>query len=94
MFWSEFGAAPQIERSGMDGSERKVVVSSGVSWPGSLAVDMLEQRIYWTDEKLKCIGSATLDGENIKVWGNSFGVTVAYLTTELKCIGSRSFVND
>uniref|UniRef100_A0A3B3QJP4 Si:dkey-88l16.3 n=1 Tax=Paramormyrops kingsleyae TaxID=1676925 RepID=A0A3B3QJP4_9TELE len=67
MFWSEFGAAPQIERSGMDGSERKVVVSSGVSWPGSLAVDMLEKRIYWTDEKLKCIGSATLDGENIKI---------------------------
>ncbi|XP_048874547.1 low-density lipoprotein receptor-related protein 2 isoform X29 [Brienomyrus brachyistius] len=67
MFWSEFGAAPQIERSAMDGSERKVVVSSGVSWPGSMAVDMLGERIYWTDEKLKCIGSATLDGENMKI---------------------------
>ncbi|XP_062334376.1 prolow-density lipoprotein receptor-related protein 1 isoform X2 [Osmerus eperlanus] len=67
MFWSEIGSEPQIERSGMDGSERVVVVSRGLSWPVSLAVDHLAHRIYWTDEKLRCLGSAGLDGEDLKL---------------------------
>lgn len=67
MFWSEIGGQAQIERSGMDGSDRKVVVSRGLERPVSLTVDILTDRLYWTDEKLRCIGSATLDGENIRV---------------------------
>ncbi|KAI7789745.1 putative low-density lipoprotein receptor-related protein 2 [Triplophysa rosa] len=67
MFWSEIGGRAQIERSSMDGSERKVVISHGLSWPVSITVDILTDRLYWTDEKLKCIGSATLDGENMRV---------------------------
>nr|XP_033502276.1 low-density lipoprotein receptor-related protein 2-like isoform X6 [Epinephelus lanceolatus] len=67
MLWSEIGSTPQIERSGMDGSKRKVVVSRGLSWPVSLAYDLLDNRVYWADEKLRCIGSASLDGENVKI---------------------------
>ncbi|KAL4660832.1 low-density lipoprotein receptor-related protein 2-like [Arapaima gigas] len=67
MFWSEIGSEPQIERAGMDGSERRVLIRDQLSWPGSLAVDFLDSRIYWTDEKLHCIGSATLDGEDIRI---------------------------
>lgn len=67
MFWSDIGGEPRIERAGMDGSERRTVVREKLSWPGSLAVDSLGGRIYWTDEKLRCIGSATLDGQDIKV---------------------------
>lgn len=74
MLWSEIGSSPQIERSGMDGSKRKVVVSRGLSWPVSLAFDLLENRVYWADEKLRCIGSASLDGDDVKVKG--------YLTDE------------
>ncbi|XP_018607320.2 low-density lipoprotein receptor-related protein 2 isoform X1 [Scleropages formosus] len=65
MFWSEFGNMPQIERSGLDGSERKILLNNGVNWPGGLTVDVLDERIYWTDEKLKCIGSISLDGGDI-----------------------------
>lgn len=68
MFWSEIGVRAQIERSSMDGSERKVVISHGLSWPISITVDILTDRLYWTDEKLKYIGSATLDGENMRVF--------------------------
>ncbi|XP_031414479.1 low-density lipoprotein receptor-related protein 2 isoform X2 [Clupea harengus] len=67
MFWSEIGSEPQIERSGMDGSDRRVVLSKSLSWPVSLTVDLLEERLYWTDERLRCIGSASLTGENIKL---------------------------
>ncbi|KAM9734824.1 uncharacterized protein ACNS7B_014278 [Menidia menidia] len=67
MLWSEMGSTPQIEQSGMDGSKRRVVVSSDLRWPVSLAYDRLDNRVYWADEKLRCIGSATLDGQNIKI---------------------------
>ncbi|XP_019713476.1 low-density lipoprotein receptor-related protein 2 isoform X2 [Hippocampus comes] len=67
MLWSEIGSTPQIQRSGMDGSERKAVVTSGLSWPVSLAYDFLDERVYWADEKLRCIGSASLDGDDVKV---------------------------
>lgn len=67
MLWSEIGSTPQIERSGMDGSKREVVVSRDLSWPVSLAYDFLDNRVYWADEKLRCIGSTSLDGGNVKV---------------------------
>lgn len=67
MLWSEIGSTPQIERSGMDGSKREVVVSRDLSWPVSLAYDFLDNRVYWADEKLRCIGSTSLEGDDVKV---------------------------
>uniref|UniRef100_W5N3U3 Si:dkey-88l16.3 n=1 Tax=Lepisosteus oculatus TaxID=7918 RepID=W5N3U3_LEPOC len=66
MYWTEIGE-PQIEKAGMDGSDRKVIIAKGLSWPISLTLDLLDLRIFWTDEKLKCIGSANMDGTDIKL---------------------------
>lgn len=67
MFWSETGAEAQIETAGMDGSNRRVLVRRSLHRPVGLAVDLFQNRLYWTDEELRCIGSATLDGDDIKV---------------------------
>jgi len=67
MVWSEIGSTPRIKKAGMDGSKRRVLVKKGVSWPVSLTFDLLGDRLYWVDEKLCCIASASLDGENLKV---------------------------
>ncbi|XP_066507849.1 prolow-density lipoprotein receptor-related protein 1 [Hoplias malabaricus] len=67
MLWSELGSEPRIKRAGMDGSQMKVVLSHGLSWPVAIAVDVLRDRMYWTDEKLNCIGSATYDGEDVRM---------------------------
>ncbi|XP_034057892.1 LOW QUALITY PROTEIN: low-density lipoprotein receptor-related protein 8 [Gymnodraco acuticeps] len=67
MFWTEISNVPKIERSGMDGSERRVVVNSSLGWPGGVALDPISERVYWTDERLRAIGSATLDGEDIRI---------------------------
>ncbi|KAF5897937.1 low-density lipoprotein receptor-related protein 2-like isoform X5, partial [Clarias magur] len=67
MLWSEIGKESQIERAGMDGSERRVLLSHGLHWPVAIAVDIMTDRIYWADEKLKCIGSATMNGEDVKL---------------------------
>ncbi|KAG8593872.1 hypothetical protein GDO81_000976 [Engystomops pustulosus] len=67
MYWCEIGIEPQIERAGMDGSRRKVLITEQLGWPTGLALDLLSWRIYWSDEKLHSIGSASLDGTDIKV---------------------------
>lgn len=67
MFWTEIGNVMKIERAGMDGSERRAVVNTGLGWPGGVTVDTISDRIYWTDERLRAIGSATLDGDDIRV---------------------------
>uniref|UniRef100_A0A8C6WTV1 EGF-like domain-containing protein n=1 Tax=Neogobius melanostomus TaxID=47308 RepID=A0A8C6WTV1_9GOBI len=67
MFWTEIGNTVKIERAGMDGSERRAVVTSSLGWPVGVAVDALSNRVYWTDQRLRAIGSATLDGEDIQI---------------------------
>ncbi|XP_056135703.1 low-density lipoprotein receptor-related protein 4 [Lampris incognitus] len=81
MFWSEIGNVAKIERAGMDGSERRAVVNTSLGWPGGVAVDTMSDRVYWTDERLKAIGSATLDGDDIRILQmkettNPFSLTV------------------
>lgn len=67
MLWSEIGKESRIKQAGMDGSESKVLISYGLNWPIALAVDIVTDRIYWADEKLKYIGSATMNGNDISV---------------------------
>uniref|UniRef100_A0A3Q3FC24 Very low-density lipoprotein receptor-like n=1 Tax=Kryptolebias marmoratus TaxID=37003 RepID=A0A3Q3FC24_KRYMA len=67
MFWTEIGNVVKIERAGMDGSERRAVVNSSLGWPGGIAVDLISERVYWTDERLMAIGSSTLDGGDVKI---------------------------
>ena len=72
MFWTAVGNEVKIERAGMDGSERRAVVTTSLGLPCGVAVDFLTDRVYWTDERFGSIGSATLDGEDIQVQANCF----------------------
>lgn len=67
MYWSKIGEEPQIEQAGMDGSGRKTLVNQGLGRPTSLALDQLSWKIFWSDEKFHCIGSANLDGSGVSV---------------------------
>ena len=67
MFWTDWGRAGKIERAGMDGSEREVIIPPGVvSWPNGLSLDLVMDRLYWVDAKLHLICSSNLDGSNIR----------------------------
>ena len=48
MFFTVFGYnSPRIERAGLDGSNRQVVVSDKVVYPVGLALDLANSYIYW-----------------------------------------------
>ncbi|KAM7391483.1 hypothetical protein PAMP_022171 [Pampus punctatissimus] len=105
MFWTEIGNVVKIERAGMDGSERRAVVNSSLGWPGGVAVDTISDRIYWTDERLRSIGSATLDGDDIQAKHFRIGTSIycllalkghvpsfiAYCVSKFKCYNTHLF---
>ena len=67
MFWTDWGRVGKIERAGMDGSERELIVGPRVvSWPNGLSLDLVMDRLYWVDAKLHQICSSNLDGSNIR----------------------------
>ena len=67
MFWSDWGKVPKIERAGMDGSHREVIIMETVLWPNGLTLDLVLDKLYWVDAKLNTIGSANLDGSQARI---------------------------
>lgn len=81
MYWSEIGEEPQIEQAGMDGSSRKILVNQGLGRPTSIALDQLSWKIFWSDEKFHCLGSANLDGSGLSV-----SVLLTLGSVEIPCV--------
>ncbi|GMT16834.1 hypothetical protein PFISCL1PPCAC_8131 [Pristionchus fissidentatus] len=68
IFWSDWGKEARIERAGMDGENRRVILTGkNIQWPNGLALDMIGQRLYWADAKVKSIFSSDYDGNDVKV---------------------------
>lgn len=62
MYWGSRGASSKIEQANMDGSARKVLVSFGLNWVSSLALDYQSRLLYWCDALLGKIERVDLQG--------------------------------
>lgn len=62
MFWTDWGSEPRIEVAGMDGSNRKALVSEELQFPNGLAVDAQLDRLYFVDGGIKTLEYVRLDG--------------------------------
>lgn len=62
MYWTDWGGVAKIERASMDGSDRRVLHSTGLTWPNGLTIDYPAQRIYWVDASLDRIEYSNVDG--------------------------------
>lgn len=71
LYWTDWGSVPKIERAGMDGSHRQVIVAQDVKWPNGLTLDLVGKRVYWLDARLHTISSCNFDGTNKRVVLNS-----------------------
>ncbi|XP_050692314.1 low-density lipoprotein receptor-related protein 6-like [Eriocheir sinensis] len=67
LFFINMVSPPRIERSGLDGRGRQVVVGEGLTTPTALTVDVEDDFIFWADTATKRIETATLTGEDRKV---------------------------
>ncbi|KAM6456401.1 low-density lipoprotein receptor-related protein 8 isoform 2-T2 [Liasis olivaceus] len=67
MYWSDWGDIAKIEKSGLNGMDRQVVVTENIEWPNGITLDLLNQRLYWVDSKLHLLSSIDFNGSNRKV---------------------------
>ena len=99
MYWTDWGDNPKIEKAGMDGLDRNVIVTRNLTWPNGLAIDYEHSRLYWADAGMKTIEYSNLDGRGRKVLIGShlphpFGLTLhqdkIYWTGKLMGVAGRS----
>ena len=62
VYWTELG---KIRRANLDGTGAEVLVS-GLSEPGSIALDLTAGKMYWTDDRAKKIQRANLNGAGVQ----------------------------
>ncbi len=56
-----------IEACAMDGTNRRVVVSTGLIWPNGLTIDYATDLIYWHDARMHRMERMTINGLNRQV---------------------------
>ena len=83
VYWTDWGVVPKIERINFDGngSSRETLVNKSIWWPTGLAIDHFNNRLYWSDTKLKHFESINLDGtgrEVVKKFSNCKIVYIVY----------------
>lgn len=62
LFWTDWGENPRIERVGMDGTQRSVIINTKIYWPNGLTLDTATQRVYFADSKLDFIDFCYYNG--------------------------------
>ncbi|XP_037297516.1 LOW QUALITY PROTEIN: low-density lipoprotein receptor-related protein 4 [Manduca sexta] len=79
LYWSDWGESPNIERSFLDGSQRKVIVQQDLGFPNGLTIDYRDRRLYWTDALKERIDTSDLSGQHrvqlVPEAKNPFGMT-------------------
>lgn len=64
MYWTDWGEIPKIERAGMDGTNRSMIVHTEIYWPNGLTLDYEQLKLYWADAKHSFIHRCNLDGSS------------------------------
>lgn len=59
MYWVDNGQHPKIERSRLDGTDRKVIVQNGVNYPRGITVDIETNDVFWVDSVIDAIQVST-----------------------------------
>merc|ERR1719347_2209924 len=67
VLYTDWGSKPAIVQVNMDGSGKKALVNDDLVWPNGLAIDLVLDRIYWSDAKKDVIESVRMDGSDRRV---------------------------
>lgn len=63
LFFADWGHSARIERSLLDGSERKVIVTSDLGFPTGLAIDFEGRKLFWADALHDRVETSDFDGK-------------------------------
>lgn len=99
LYWIDYGQYPRIGKAYLDGTNWQPVVTSGISNPRDLTIDMLTHDVYWVDSKLDMIQKISYSGGNRQVirrnLPNPMGVAihlgdVYWVDRNLQCVFKAS----
>ncbi|CAH1155627.1 unnamed protein product [Phaedon cochleariae] len=62
LYWIDYGQYPRIGKSNLDGSEWQPLITSGISNPTDLTIDLNTHDVYWVDSKLDMIQRISYSG--------------------------------
>ena len=65
MYWTDFGT-DKIQRANLDGSSVEDLITTGLTDPVGIALDVSGGKIYWTDNGTDKIQRANLDGSSVE----------------------------
>ncbi|XP_038058173.1 uncharacterized protein LOC119729609 isoform X2 [Patiria miniata] len=63
LYWTDWGTAPKIERSGTEGSGRRVLIDTNLMWPNGISLDLEGGRMYWCEAGFDRIEYSDLLGQ-------------------------------
>lgn len=70
MYWTDCGPMPHIERAGMDGTDRQILIDNqkaDIGSPIGLTLDFTTDQIYWCDSEVMSISSCKFDGSDYRL---------------------------
>ena len=62
IYWLDYGQIPKIGKVYLDGSEWTPIITSGISNPKDLTIDMQTHDVFWVDSKLDTIQKISYNG--------------------------------
>lgn len=82
LYWADYGQTPKIEKAHLDGTNRTILVSSGIITPRGLALDWQTGYVYWVDDSLDMIARINPHGGETEIvrygsrYPTPYGITV------------------
>ncbi|XP_078575904.1 low-density lipoprotein receptor-related protein 2-like isoform X3 [Branchiostoma floridae x Branchiostoma japonicum] len=67
VYFADWAYPASIERVGMDGWERRAIITEQIIWPSGLAIDFHSRKLFWSDAKIDSIWSSDMDGKNRRI---------------------------
>ncbi|MCY5962325.1 hypothetical protein OV760_28560, partial [Salmonella enterica subsp. enterica serovar 1,4,[5],12:i:-] len=64
IYWSDCGEPAVIEKAGMNGVNRQLLVTREIQSPNGIALDLVKSRLYWVDSKMHTLSSVNLSGQD------------------------------
>ncbi|XP_046328862.2 low-density lipoprotein receptor-related protein 4-like isoform X2 [Haliotis rufescens] len=79
VFWTNWAVSATIERCGMDGTQREVIMNDAIKWPNGITIDYVTELLYWTDAGLEMLSSSNIDGSNRRILLHNVGFPKQHL---------------
>ncbi|XP_078054170.1 low-density lipoprotein receptor-like isoform X2 [Mustelus asterias] len=83
LYWTDIAEPSKIEKAGLNGAGRRILVNIGIEKPTGIALDHIKKRLYWVDSVLHELFYTDLNGQyqrsvfhSQKYLANPFGLAV------------------